>query len=389
MRRRSFPLILGAAALGIGVLASPASADTGAPPAAPVVTPSTTGPVAVGTPMTMVIAPGSSADQVYGYAWTWQPSPNAPTYASLPACGTDEATGGIHFVCGASARLRVSPETPPFGRFTVWAFDAAGHRSAATTTTVSATSDVTALYPVTHQWTTDQYWTVPAPADCGPDALTVACVPDTAGVDGRHPNGADPLLLPPGVAWDGSGGGVPGVLTFGGSDAVPAGTLRTVVDPRQSFTVGAWLTPTAAPAGTAETAVAEGLGRTGFGLGLSADGRWQFQVRASSGTATAVSGPTAGVALPVYVSGVWDAVNREVRLYVNGSLAAVAGFDPHGGASALGGVTVGGRLSSAGYTERWTGQVGNPVVSQAALTGDQLGQLSYEGFFPGGDGGLD
>jgi hypothetical protein len=389
VRRRPaarLPLVLGAAALGVGVLAAPASADTGVPPAAPVVAPSTAGPISVGTPMTMAIAPGSTADQVYGYAWTWQSPSNVPTYSSLPACGSDEGPGGIHFVCGSAVTLRVSPEDPPFGQFTVWAFDAAGHRSAGTTTQVNTLSDATALYPVTHQWTTDQYWTVPALADCGPGALTVACVPDTAGVDDRHSNGADPLLLPSGVTWDGSGAGVPGVLTFGGGNALPAGTLRTVVDPRQSFTVGAWLTPT----GTGVmTAVAEGVGRTGFELGLSAEGSWQFRLRSGAATAAAVAGARAMTGLPVYVAGVWDAVNHEVRLYVDGSLAGVTRFAPHGGSAALGGVTVGGRLSTAGFTERWRGQVGNPVVAQAALTGMDIGLLSYESFFPGNDGGLD
>jgi hypothetical protein len=384
-------LLLGAVALGVGLLASPAvaaPATTAEPPAAPAVTPSTTGPVGVGTPMTMRVAPGSSSDRVYGYAWTWQSASGAPTYSTLPSCGSDEASGGVHFVCGSAVTLRVSPEEPPFARFTVWAFDATGNRSAPTTTSVNATTDGTALYAVTHQWTTDQYWTVPPPATCGVGPVSLRCVPDTAGVNSLHPNGASPLLLPPGVTWDGSGSGVPGTLTFGPADRLPAGTLGTVVDPRQSFSAGAWLTPTAAAAATAETAVAEGLGRTGFELGLGPDGRWQFRVRSASGSATAVAAGTAGVGIPVYVSGVWDAVNREVRLYLNGTLASVTGFAAHGGPAAVGGVTVGARPARSGMSEGWTGQVGNPVVSQATLTSGQIRQLSDESFFPGGDSGL-
>jgi hypothetical protein len=389
LRRVVVPLAT--AALGVACLAAPAAADPALapPPAAPVVTPSTTDPVDVGTPMTMSIAPGSATDQVYGYAWTWQPSSNAPTYDALPPCGTD---GAIHFVCGSSVTVRVSPEEPPFARFTVWAFDASGNRSAASTTEVNAFDDVTARYPVTHQWTTDQFWTVPPAADCGPGRLTVDCVPDTAGVDARHPNGARPLLLPPGVTWDGSGGGVPGVLTFGPGSRLPAGTLGTVVDTRQSFTAGAWLTPSASPAGAPATALAqEGLGGTGFGLGLSADGSWQFRVHGASGDAVASAPGTAFPGFAAYVAGVADAINHEVRLYVNGGLASVAGFTPATGHALDGAATVGGRLVRTGVVaERWTGQVGNPVLAQASLSGRAVSSLSSESFFPGlPDGGLD
>jgi Concanavalin A-like lectin/glucanases superfamily len=388
LRRVVVPLA--AAAVGIACLSAPAVAAPGlvGPPTAPVVTPSTAGPVAVGTPMTMTLAPGSATDQVYGYAWTWQSSSNAPAYAAMPSCGSGEAPAGIHFVCGSSVTVRVSPEEAPFAQFSVWAFDASGNRSTASTIDVDAIQDIPALYPVTHQWTTDQFRTVPSPADCGAGGFTVACVPDTAGIDSDHQNGARPLLLPPGVTWDGSGSGVSGVLTFGSGNRLPAGTLGAVVDTRQSFTVGAWLTPSASPAAAPATAIAQdGPGGTGFQLGLSADGDWQFRVHGSrEAAAVAASGMFPGI--PVYVAGVADAVNGELRLYVNGGLASVAGFTPARGQSPDGVATVGGRLARSGVTERWIGQIGNPVVAQAPLTGLGISLLSFESFFPGGDGGL-
>ena len=388
---RRVVLPLATAAVGVACLAAPAAAAPApaGPPTAPVVTPSTTGAVDVGTPMTMAIEPGSASDQVYGYAWTWQSSSSAPTYAELPSCGAGDAPGGIHFVCGSSVTVRVSPEEPPFARFTVWAFDASGDRSAASTVAVNTFDDIASLYPVTHQWTTDQFWTVPPAADCGAGGFTVTCVPDTAGVDAQHANGARPLLLPPGVTWDGSGGGVPGVLTFGSGNRLPAATLGAVVDTRQSFSAGAWLTPSASPAGAPATAVAqEGPGGTGFELGLTADGDWQFRVHGSSEAAAVVaSGTSHGI--PVYVAGVADAINHEVRLYVNGGLASVAGFTPARGQAPDGVATVGGRLVRAGLAERWTGQVGNPVLVQAPLTGRGISSLSSETFFPGNDGGID
>lgn len=382
-------LPLATAVVGVACVVAPAAAAPAAsgPPTAPAVTPSTTGAVAVGTPMTMTLTPGSAADQVYGYAWTWQSAANAPTYTALPACGSDDATGGIHFVCGSTATLRVSPEEPPFAQFTAWALDASGNRSPATTVAVDTTHDIAALYPATHQWTTDQFGTVPPAADCGAGEVAVDCVPDTAGVDDQNPNGARPLLLPAGVTWDGSGGGVPGVLTFGSGNQSPASTLASVVDTRQSFTAGAWLTPGASPAGAPATAIAQnGVAGTGFELGLTAAGEWQFRVHGPGEDAVATAS-VASPGVPVYVAGVADVVNRELRLYVNGGLAAIAGYTPARGHAADGVATVGGRLVRGSLVEPWVGQVGNPVVAQAALTGLDVSLLSWESFFWGG--GLD
>lgn len=390
-RPRRLSLLLGAAALGLSFFASPAAAAslTGDTPlAAPVVTPSTSAPVAIGSPMTMTMEPGSAADHVYGYAWSWQPASGVPVYSALPSCGSRDANAGIHFVCGSSVSVRVSPESSPLARFSVWAYDAKGNASSARTVDVSTIDDVAALYPVTHQWTTDQFWSVPPAANCQAGGLTVDCVPDSSGVDAQHENGARPLLLPPGVTWDGSGGGVAGVLTFGAANRLPAATQGAVVDPRQSFAVGAWLTPDVLPAGVPATAIAEeGTGGTGFELGLTADGRWQFRVHTAFGDAIAVAAGTAGIGQPVYVAGVADAINHEVRLYVNGA-AATSGFSPGKGHAPDGAATVGGRLNRAGLTEAWAGQVGNPVLAQAALSDTDISRLMWEGFFPGGDGGL-
>ena len=391
-RPRRLALLLGAAALGVGLLAAPASADpTGTPLAAPVVTPSTTGPVVIGSPMTMTIEPGSATDHVYGYAWTWQPSSGAPVFGPLPSCPSTDpaaANAGIHFVCGSSVTVQVSPEEP-FGQFSVWAYDAAGDASPTARVSVSAPHDVTALYAVTHQWTTDQFGMVPSPAACGVASLTVECVPDSAGADAQHPNGSRPLLLPPGSRWDGSGGFMaPGVLTFG-PDSNPAGTTAAVVDTRSSFTAGAWLTATSSPSGTAATALAqEGLTGSGFELGLTGDGHWQFRVHTAKGAASAVAPFMTMPGTAVYVAGVWDSVNKEVRLYVGGSLASVVGFAPAATKAQDGPATVGALLSLHGVAAKWTGQIGNPVLAQTPITRDDLDSLSFEMFFPGGNSDL-
>ena len=379
LRRVLLPMT---AALLIGAgLAAPAAAAPTAPPSAPVVTPSTTGPVAIGTPVTMAVSPGSPADSVSGYAWTWN-STSLPVFDTVPSCGSGDA-GSLHFVCGSTVTLRVSPPEPPFSRFAVWALDTSGTFSAPTTVDVWTTPGVEALYPVTHQWTTGAGGAVSPTADCGPGRLTVACLPDTAGVDTRHPYGARPLLLPPGVTRDGSDG----ALTFRPGNRLPAGTLGSVVDSRQSFTAGGWLafTATGAPA----TAIAQtGPGGAGFELGVTADGRWQFRVRSASGTAVVTAPNPTSTGIPVYVAGVADAVNGELRLYVNGARAAVAGFAPARGAGPDGPVTVGGRPAVTGLSRPWVGQVGNPVVAQAPLSLTAISALESGMFFDTG-GGLD
>ena len=387
LRRVLLPLT--AALLISAGLATPAAAEPAplAPPAAPVVTASTTGPVFVGTPVTMTVSPGDPADQVSGYAWMWGPPASLPVYGTVPSCSWGD-TGTVHFVCGSTVTLRVAPPDLGFSDFTVWALDASGRFSAPSDVPVSTLFSPEALYPVTHQWTTDQAGAVPAARDCGPGRLTVACVPDTAGVDARHANGARPLLLPRGVTWDASGSGVPGVLTFGPGNRRPAVTPGAVVDTRQSFTAGAWLTPTAAD-GTAATAIAQtGPGGTGFELGRTADGRWQFRVRSASGISVVTAPNPTFAGAPVFVAGVADAVNRELRLYVNG-LAAVAGYTPARGVALDGPVTVGGRSALPGFGQPWVGQVGNPVVAQAALPGIAISRLASGGFYFTDGGGID
>lgn len=390
LRPGRLALLAGTAALGVGLLAAPASAGT--PVAEPVITPSTTGFVEVGTPMTMTITPGSPSDHVYGYAWTWQGASGAPMFSPLPPCPSADpaaANAGIHFVCGSTVSIQVSPEEP-VDQFSVWAYDAQGNASPTARVTVSGPHDVTALYPVTHQWTTDQVGTVPAPATCGVAPLTVTCVPDTAGVDAQHPNGSRPLLLPPGTQWDGAGSpyGVPGVLTFGPA-STPAGTVAPVIDTHSVFTAAAWLTPTVSPSGTPATGLAqEGPAGDGFELGLTADDHWQFRVHTASGVASAVAPWTTMPGGPAYVAGVWDPINREVRLYLNGSLVAVTGFAPHGTRAPEGPATVGARLSLHGVAERWTGQIANPLLAQTELTRVDQSLLAYEMFFPGGNSDL-
>lgn len=387
--RARLSLAAGAAAVAVGALASPAAATS--LPTAPVVTPSTTATVTVGAPMTMTIRPGSDSGPVYGYAWTWQRSVGAPTYAGLPSCRDDDAAGGLHFVCGSSVTLRVSPEDTPLASFRVWAFDAAGDRSPVSQLQVSALAPTDSLYPAAHQWTTDQFGMLPPPSTCDAAGSSVTCVPDTAGADAAHPAGAFPLPLPPGVTWDDSGNwaGVVGVLNFGADSATPMRSAPGVVDTSKSFTVGAWVTPTETAGTAPETAISGlGLAGTGFELRLNTAQQWEFGVHGPGTHGTVVAPVTYLPGNPVYVAAVWDAVNQELRLSYNGSTAAVTGYRPLPVPGSRTTVTIGSRLAQGTAVDWFTGQIGNPVVVQAPLTPFQVSLLKFGGFFPGSDADL-
>ena len=121
---------------------------------------------------------------------------------------------------------------------------------------------------------------------------------------------------------------------------------------------------------------------------MTADGRWEFGVRSASGTSVVTAPNPATSGIPVYVAGVADAVNRELRLYVNGGLAAVAGFAPARGGAPDGPVTVGGRPALTGISRPWIGQIGNPVVAQSPLPLTAISALATDTFFFSG-GGID
>jgi hypothetical protein len=161
-----------------------------------------------------------------------------------------------------------------------------------------------------------------------------------------------------------------------------------VVDTTKSFTVGAWLTPTAPANGLFQTAVSErGQLNSGFFLQLDPQMHWTFAMvpTNAAGGARATSAGTAALGQPVYVSGVWDAVNHELRLYVNGSLAANQGYLPPANPTADKGLTLGSAWYNGAVVDRWNGQIANPVVVEAPLTATQIGQLQTGGFFPGLD----
>ena len=81
----------------------------------------------------------------------------------------------------------------------------------------------------------------------------------------------------------------------------------------------------------------------------------------------------------------WDAVNHELRLSVNGGTPSTTRYRPLPVPGWRTTVAIGSRISQGVSVDRFTGQIGNPVVVQAALPTSQLQQLQYGIFFPGSD----
>jgi hypothetical protein len=365
-------------------------------PVPPQVTTQAAQPVRVGQQIDVSVDPGVAGDDVAGYAWSWDPGINKPTYSGFPGCGADFGAGSTHWECGSSVELEAAPPTASSADLTVWAFDAAGNISGPATLTVSTLAvDKTTLAAAAHQWTTNPG---PAAGSSGapqcPAGVGTVCVPDNNAPDpAAQPLGQFPMALASGVTWDEMGaidvnGGVAGVLHFDAASTAPTTTdPGVVVDTTQSFAVAAWLTPTEDVAG-AETAVsAKGSTYSGFTLGVNANNQWQFGVHepsSSAGSAVASSGAlTHGQ--PVFVVGVWDAGSHEIRLYLNGSgsPAGVTRYRPNTSTSvtAANGITLGSAWANGTVTERWTGQIGNPVVVQGVPSASQMYELMLSAFF--------
>jgi hypothetical protein len=359
-------------------------------PSQPLVVPATTDAVPVGSQLSVSLDPRGTGEEIMAYAWTWQTGLSLPASSGPPSCGPDTGDGGIHLVCGSSLDLTVAPPTAGTAQLKVWAFDAAGNASLPEIVDISTTgSGVAALAPLAHRWTTD-VGGPPAPAEC-PPASGVSCVPDDRDRDATtQPNGQYPIPLPTGVTLGGNGApgsfvAPIGVLNFDATSGVTTTGAGVVVDTTESFTVAGWLTPTVDVSGV-ETAIStRGSLYSGFRVGITADNHWQFGVYGTaSGTGgTAVAGSTVSHGEPVYVAGVWDAVNHEIRLYLNGSgsPAAVTRYLPNSDPTADQGLTLGSGWTNGAAVERWTGQIGNPIVVQGVVSDSAMSDL-FQGVSP-------
>ncbi|AGW42356.1 hypothetical protein O159_23990 [Leifsonia xyli subsp. cynodontis DSM 46306] len=158
----------------------------------------------------------------------------------------------------------------------------------------------------------------------------------------------------------------------------PTATAPGVVDTTKSFTVSARVKTSGQ---TEAQAVVSGSGVSDSGFSLQAGMNWQFCLRAQGPTAVTkcVTGPAVSTTPGfVTVSGVWDAVNRQLGIvvYADDVLTVNRVFFslPVDDVPALGAVVVGSALTGGIPTQFFDGAVADVSVYPAALPDSTLRQ---------------
>ncbi|GAA2546402.1 hypothetical protein GCM10010435_14560 [Winogradskya consettensis] len=164
---------------------------------------------------------------------------------------------------------------------------------------------------------------------------------------------------------------------FNGADQVLA-TSAPVLRTDQSFTVSAWVRADKLSTGYTNAVAQDGTRTTMFGLGKSSTNKWTFWTHSadsdSGGTlvsVTAASGPTVGTW--AHLTGVYDANNNKITLYVNGAPAGSTALTTvwHAGSR----LTIGGGRWVAANGYFWPGSVDEVRAIQGALTPAEVQSL--------------
>ncbi|MBT2502382.1 LamG domain-containing protein [Curtobacterium sp. ISL-83] len=174
-------------------------------------------------------------------------------------------------------------------------------------------------------------------------------------------------------------------------------TTGPVVDTTKSFTAAAWIDPAEASAAHhAYTAVSQNSDSTYTFLikvdGTLLEGCIKAQTASSSACATSSFALSDGPGENWnYVALQWDAVNHQLRLYVNGALAtgtnsnAVAPFSlPTSDTAPTGPFMVGSAMVNGETGDLFAGQVLDPVVFPGIVSSTQMTNLSSSGNLTGG-----
>ncbi|MCX4915342.1 LamG domain-containing protein [Streptomyces sp. NBC_00687] len=240
------------------------------------------------------------------------------------------------------------------------------------------------------------------PLTSGPKWLTVRAI-DRAGrssgetryefnvKEGRAPVArwklADPAGSRSAAAETGTAARAGTGVTFGGP--APSGTEATATvsldgtghgflipdvpatDLRKSFAVSAWVRP-AETGRTMTVASQDAAGKPGFTLGLRAEDSgpvWSFAI---GGTRITGGAPETGEW--AHVLGLYDAETGKARLYVNGhEVGTAADATP---TEASGAFQIGRARGTAGYRDRWHGEVGDVRVHDRVVVPGEAAELA-------------
>ncbi|MFD8351916.1 LamG-like jellyroll fold domain-containing protein [Streptomyces coelicoflavus] len=178
---------------------------------------------------------------------------------------------------------------------------------------------------------------------------------------------AKPLTLTGGTTWT---GGVSGsALKFDGQGQA-AETDGPVLDTTGSYSVSAWVTLDALP-GNYATAVSQDTRRQASPFYLQyGQGAFAFS---TPGEQRARLETTPETGRWYHLVGVKDAASNEIRLYVDGDLAATSTAGP--AYQSTGGLTVGRAQWGGSATDFWNGSVDEVHAYDKALTGEEVSAL--------------
>ncbi|GAA1147756.1 hypothetical protein GCM10009651_35610 [Microbacterium natoriense] len=328
----------------------------------------------------------SGASDVAGYVY-WvtagqmtSPAPAVPVSgtvsvaAALPACPSVAA--GVRLVCGNGATAVTAKVAPTDGLSTLWvsAYDRAGNQSAATGVPLYAsvgTPAASANLDQGHAWQVTAM-TTPLPST----------VPDSnpwigaAGIDLIIPSNASTMstdLPDPPVTS-------PVLSTNYATAGDEIHSTAPPVDSTKSLTLSMWVKPTHIPTTPHVIAIQNGLDNS-VQLQITKTGKYAFCIGAwnvdmySTGTdSNCAVGGTVTPGTWQMVTGVWDAVNQQLRLHVGNSITPVAVIGhviPAGTATA-------GVLSFGPGPDSWryTGLIANPVMVPGVIDRNQLERLA-------------
>ncbi len=177
---------------------------------------------------------------------------------------------------------------------------------------------------------------------------------------------------------EGPGGKVDAAAHFDGSASAYADVNDTVLDSSKSFSVSAWVRPTALDRDMAVVSQ-DGTGEPGFTLGYDhTAGTWAFSVPVtdvdSLGKWQAVS---TGVSVVkdqwVLLTGVYDATRSELRLYINKDSKGVA--QRRSVWRSYGPLQIGRTTAKSGYRNHFTGDLAEVRVFDRVLPAAQVAEL--------------
>lgn len=197
--------------------------------------------------------------------------------------------------------------------------------------------------------------------------------------DGRATVGGEPhgIYNPQSLRFIGVHEFDPDSVVLDGYTAYGATRGPGPLDTTSSFTAEGWVT-LAREAEFANVLSQIGDVAAAFFLG-TASGEWAFSMKdldtnEPGHTFRAVAErATVDPETWVHLAGVFDGAVGEIRLYIDGDLAAAAAFDAPWQAG--GPITVGGSRARGGPADFWPGAIAHAAVYQSALTDEQIASL--------------